>query len=196
MSDKNFVTYESEIILNFLAIKDEEKDVVTQLSTKTYASDSCCPLTVQANQYSQMSKLRVVPRLKYESHLELIEELSKDGPKPNLDSYYDHFYQEGESNIMTQKDTKGNPVNFGDDIQLYHEATERYLKAIPVDRTNSDESNKDFLAFKLGFSKHPSRHTHFKFESLYNTNTVYESKRVTDLDKIYLSFKENNKIYH
>jgi len=98
-----------------------------------------------------MSKFRVVPKLKHESHLKLIEELNKDGPKSNLESYYDHFYQEGESNIKSQIETKGTPVYFGDEVQLYHEATERYLQAIPVDRTNSIASNEEFMAYKLGF---------------------------------------------
>ena len=59
-----------------------------------------------------MSRFRVVPKLKYESHLKLIEELTKGESRTNLDSYYDHFYQEGESNIKTQKDNQGKPVCF------------------------------------------------------------------------------------
>ena len=98
-----------------------------------------------------MSRFRVVPKLKYESHLGLIQELSKDGPKPNLESYYDHFYQEGESNIKSQIETRGTPVCFGDEVQLYHEATERYLQVTPVDRDSSDNSSEKFMAYKLGF---------------------------------------------
>ena len=50
-----------------------------------------------------------------------------------LSNMYDLFYQEGESNIQQQKQTKGTAVCYEDQIQLYHEATGRYLKAIPVD---------------------------------------------------------------
>lgn len=183
------------MVLNFTDKEEDDKRI--QLSVKTYASDTCTPLHIQKGKYSQMSKLRIVPELKYESHLELIEELSKPGPRTDMDNYYDHFFQEGESNIQKQMDNKDKHACFGDVIQLYHEATGRYLMAIPVDRSDKEDiESKKHMSYKLGFSMHPNKQTHFTFESLYNSNTIYESKWLADFDQVYLSFKDNDYEYH
>lgn len=52
------------------------------------------------------------------------------------------------------------------------------------------------MTYKLGFSKHPSRETHFTLESLYNTKTVYKVSRITDFAKVYLNFSDNETDYH
>ena len=186
------------ILLNFEGVNEgEEKQLYSQLSTKTYAADSCYPLKVEKNKYSDLSRFRVIPQLKYDNHLELIEILKDPKHDTDLNNYYDHFYQEGESNIEKQKERQGKPVFFGQEIQLFHEGTGRYLYAIPVNKSYSDENkSKEHMTYKLGFSRHPNRFTHFKFESLYNTNMVYENKKIADLDKVYLSFADKLIKYH
>ena len=52
------------------------------------------------------------------------------------------------------------------------------------------------MNYKLGFSKHPDKYTHFKFESLYNKHMITESKRVLDQDKVFLNLTEDKIPYH
>ena len=98
-----------------------------QLSSRCYASDACYPLQVNKNQFAELSRFKIVPQLKYENHSRMIDALRDGTPASKLSTEYDLFFQEGESNIRKQKETRDQPVCYGDNIQLYHEATRSYL---------------------------------------------------------------------
>lgn len=52
------------------------------------------------------------------------------------------------------------------------------------------------MKYKLGFSKHPDKSTHFKFEPLYNKHMITESKRVISRDQVFLNLIESGIAYH
>ena len=81
-----------------------------QLSSRCYASDACYPLKVEKNQFLELSRFRIVPNLKYENHLRIIEALREGESEAKMSTLYDLFFQEGESNIGKQKQMKGSPV--------------------------------------------------------------------------------------
>jgi len=171
---------------------------VNQLSARCYATDACYPLKINEEKFSELSRFKIVTQLKYQNHLKLMHYL-KEGKSDvsTLSNMYDLFFQEGESNIQHQKETKGKVVCYDDQIQLYHEATGRYLKAIPVDISAKETGNKEtFMTFKLGFSKHPDKYTHFSFASLFNKNKIMENKVIHNQDKAYLAMVEDKIEYH
>lgn len=109
--DENFLTYESSILLNFDMTNEDNNDVKhAQLSSRCYASDACYPLKVEDNQFAELSRFRIVPNLKYENHLRIIEALREGESEAKMSTLYDLFFQEGESNIEKQKELKGSPV--------------------------------------------------------------------------------------
>ena len=120
------MTYESVILLN---IKDSStEDRTQQLSARSYIADACYTLNVGSEEFSELSRLRVIPQLSYEHQDKLESALAHSGiDQDTLSQLYDAFYQEGKSNIQNQKDTSGKTVNVDEKVQLYHEATQRYL---------------------------------------------------------------------
>ena len=196
---ENCLTYESVILLNFEMI-DEDIDTtfVNQLSARCYATDTCYPLKISEEKFSELSRFKIVTQLKYKNHSKLMSSLKEgESNMSTLNNMYDLFYQEGESNIQHQNETKGTMVCYDDQIQLYHEATGRYLKAIPVDTPTKEAGNKEiFMTFKLGFSKHPNKYTHFSFVSLFNKNKIMENNVIHNRDKVYLTIVEDRIAYH
>ena len=179
---------------------DQEKDIkdINQLSARCYATDACYPLKINEKKFSELSRFKIVTQLKYQNQSKLMYSLKKGkADLSTLRNMYDLFYREGKSNIRRQKEKKGTVVCYNDQIQLYHEATGRYLKAIPVDISAKEAGNKEtFMTFKLGFSKHPNKYTHFSFSSLYNKNKNMESKVIHNQDKAYLVIVEDTIEYH
>jgi len=155
--DNQTLTYESVILLN---IKDSStEDRTQQLSARSYIADACYTLNVGSEEFSELSRLRVIPQLSYEHQDKLESALAHSGiDQDTLSQLYDAFYQEGKSNIQNQKDTSGKTVNVDEKVQLYHEATQRYLWAIPI-----NDSTSSLGSFRLGFSKRCNNLTHFRF---------------------------------
>jgi hypothetical protein len=186
-------------LINYELFNEESKSVsLKQLSSRFHSTDSWYALEIEENKFTELSRLRVVPQLKYKNHQFLMNSLA-DGITDDvkLSNQYDHFFQEGESNIQIQKEMAGKPILFGEKIQLYHEATQRYLKAIPIDSSKGPADSKErYLTFKLGFSKYPNKFTHFTFSPLYNTNMQTGKKTISDRDKVYLSFVDDNIEYN
>ena len=113
-----------------------------QLCCRNYASDACYPIKVEENQFAELSRFRIVPQLKYENHMRLIDALRDEESQSRMNNLYDLFFQEGESNIRIQKEHKDKPVCYGEYVQLFHEATNRYLKAIPLPSTTDGTRHK------------------------------------------------------
>lgn len=193
------MTYESFILINYALFNEENKSVsLKQLSARFHSTDSLYALNIEENKFTELSRLRIVPQLKFKNHQFLMNSLSRgETDNVELSNKYDHFFQEGESNIQIQKEMSGKPVLFGDKIQLYHEATQRYLKAIPIDSSKVQIDSKErFLTFKLGFSKYPSKYTHFTLSQLYNKNMQSGNKTISDKDKAYLGFVDEDIEYN
>lgn len=137
--------------------------------------------------------------MEYEKQIELDMGSQLGLDKEKLDIKHNYMVEEGFQNIDRQKMFVKTPVLYGEYIQLYNEATKRFLCVEPVSNEKIkfknqtyDENNKLYM---LGFSQFPSEYTHFKLEACFPSGVFERSQEFVSRKDVFLIWEKETRYF-
>ena len=164
--------YGSSIIINLIPEDGEENaaNKERRLSIKLRTSDIVKPFEMAEDEYNINCVFKILPSSQHimqDNILDIIEE--EDIPE-NIETKYENFVSEINSNTNSFNLNDKLSVRFGDNIQLYHESSKRFLcfynEKLEEIKGMFDNHYSDSECFYLGFSEYPADNTHFNFKTV------------------------------